>query len=320
MKRNCLFLISCLLSLFFANLCFAQDQKYALVIGITGYPHFPQSERLKFADNDAKLFYDFIMTKEGGNFPPVNIRCLYNHNATRENIIKEIRWLRQRVEFEDLVYVFFAGHGCVDDNTGLAYFMPYDANPNYPDDKGFRTDRFVEKLRVQVNSKYLIFFSDACHSGSVYGGGIAREGGISNIIRALKEAWKKAFKGQNAICMAFLSASSNQRSYEDPNLGGGHGLFSWYLVEGMRGVADRASIGNKDGVITAGELYRYVLEKVEYHAKYKLNGKYQSPAKSPEFTPSFPFVIPTFNSKGFPENKVTSKLIARKFERKNSIS
>jgi hypothetical protein len=31
-------------------------------------------------------------------------------------------------------------------------------------------------------------------------------------------------------------------------------------------------------------------------------------------------VIPTFNSKGFPENKVTSKLIARKFERKNSIS
>jgi len=287
MKRNCFFLTFSLALLVLANLSFAQDQRYALVIGITGYPHFPQSKRLKFADDDAKLFYDFIMTKEGGSFPSVNIRRLYNHEAKRENIIKEINWLRKRVEFEDLVYIFFAGHGWVDNNTGLAYFMPYDADPNYPEDKGFRTDRFVEMLRIQINSKYLILFTDACHSGSVYSSGSAR-GGINNITWAFNKAWKEAFKGVDAICMAFLASSSNQRSYEDPNLGGGHGLFSWYLVEGMQGASDGAVTGKKDGVVRAGELYRYVLDKVEYHARYKLN-KEQSPGKSPEFTSYFPF-------------------------------
>ena len=85
--------------------CFGQNQRYALLIGITGYPHFPDSERLKYADEDAKLFYDFIQTEEGGDFPANNIRLLQNRNATREHIFDEITWLSRRVEREDIVYV-----------------------------------------------------------------------------------------------------------------------------------------------------------------------------------------------------------------------
>ena len=56
--------------------CAAQGEKYALVIGITGYPRFPASRQLRFADQDAQLFYDFITTPEGGSFPAGNIRLL----------------------------------------------------------------------------------------------------------------------------------------------------------------------------------------------------------------------------------------------------
>ncbi len=267
--------------------CYGQDQKYALVIGITGYPHFKDSQKLRYADDDAKLFYDFIQTEEGGKFPAHNIRLLLDSNATREHIFDEITWLHNRVEFEDIVYIFFSGHGVLNE-LALAYFMPYMADPERPEILGFRADRFVEELRLKINSKYMVLFIDACHSGSVFSRGIAK-GRVGNITRAFNKAWEDAFNGQDAISMAFLSASSNQSSYEDTVLG--QGVFTYYLVEGMKGAADRTGIGNKDDVVTAGELYRYILDKVEYHAKYNLHGKEQSPTKSPQFTPSFPFGI-----------------------------
>jgi tetratricopeptide (TPR) repeat protein len=267
--------------------CFGLGERYALVIGITGYPHFPECERLRFADDDARLFTSFIISEEGGRFPLGNVRVLENHTATREAIKDEITWLSRRVERDDIVYIFFSGHGVVDD-LGLAYFMPYDGDPHKADYRGFRADHFVEELRLKINSKYMVLFVDACHSGSVLSEGLAKEG-PANITRSLKQAWEDAYKGQDAMSMAFLSAGCNQRSYEDPALG--HGLFTYYLVKGMKGSADETGIADGDGLVTAGELYRYLLDRVEYHARHQLAGREQSPTKSPEFTPSFPFAV-----------------------------
>jgi tetratricopeptide (TPR) repeat protein len=261
--------------------------RYALVIGITGYPHFPEGARLRFADDDARLFASFIMTEQGGRFPSQNVRSLENYEATREAIKDGITWLSRRVERDDIVYIFFSGHGVLDD-LGFAYFMPYDANPEKADYRGFRADHFVEELRLKLDSKYMILFVDACHSGSVLSEGLAKAA-RANVTPVIKEAWEAAYKGHDAISMAFLSAGCNQQSYEDSTLG--HGLFTYYLVEGMEGAADQTGIGDNDGLVTAGELYRYLLDGVEHHARYKLGGREQSPAKSPEFTPSFPFGV-----------------------------
>ena len=267
--------------------CFGLGERYALVVGITGYPHFPECDTLRFADDDARLFASFITSDDGGRFRSDNVRFLVNHAATRDGIKDEIRWLGRRVERDDIVYIFFSGHGVVDD-LGWAYFMPYDGDPRKADYRGFRADHFVEELRLKISSRYLVLFVDACHSGSVLSEGLAKEGS-ANITRSVKQAWENAYKGQDAISMAFLSAGCNQRSYEDPALG--HGLFTYYLVKGMKGSADETATADGDGVVTAGELYRYLLDRVEYHARHQLGGREQSPTKSPEFTPSFPFAV-----------------------------
>ncbi len=46
----------------------------------------------------------------------------------------------------------------------------------------------------------------------------------------------------------------SQLSYESDQFGGGHGVFTFYLLKGLHGEAD----ANKDGTVTAGELYSYV--------------------------------------------------------------
>ena len=259
-----------------------EPQRYALVLGVTGYPSFAEDMRLKYADEDAKLFYNFITNQEAGRFSPENVKFLVNENATRTSINKAIAWLGKRVLPDDIVYIFFSGHGVVDDQ-GLGYFMPYDADPALPDDRGFRADQFVKMIHHKLSSTRILVFVDACHSGSVHNGGFAKEG-LSNVMRTFKTAMKQALEGEESLSMAFLSASSNQKSYEDKVLK--HGVFSWYLVTGLKGNADR----NRDQTVTAGELHQYLVNEVERHAK-KVLGKIQTPDRSPQFNPSFPMSV-----------------------------
>src|SRR5262249_45298780 len=109
-------------------------EKYALIIGIKGYPGFPEEERLKYADAHALLFKNFIQTPEGGSFQEKNIRLLLNENAKRADIYQNgLSWLKDRVHRDDLVYVFFAGHGIEDLDDHSVYFMPYDGRKDTPE-------------------------------------------------------------------------------------------------------------------------------------------------------------------------------------------
>jgi hypothetical protein len=263
------------------NVLAQSPQKFALVIGIKGYPNFPPDEKLEYADNDAGRFAEFIKTSEGGNFPRTNVHVLINEGAKRGDILREINWLRRVVDNDDLVYIFFAGHGIVDD-LDHAYLMPYDADKAAPNDRGIRVDQFLRDLKVRVSAKHMVLFIDACHAGSILmPDGTARGG--DNVIPTLTNEWEREFRGRQGVTMGFFSAQGNQRSWEDKNLR--HGLFTYYLVEGMKGGADE----DRNGVVEARELYRYLIDQVESHSRKRFT--LQSPLKSPIFDPSFPMAI-----------------------------
>ena len=55
--------------------------------------------------------------------------------------------------------------------------------------------------------------------------------------------------------MFSLTASRDrERSFESADWGGGHGIFTYYVVKGLEGEADE----NGDGIVTADELADYV--------------------------------------------------------------
>lgn len=267
----------------FQNTGSASREKFALVIGIKGYPKFPAHEKLRHADRDAESFVQFIKTPEGGAFPENNIRLLRNEEATKENISRAVEWLSRRVKSDDLVYIFFSGHGIVD-RLGYAYFMPHDSDPAYPDVLGIRADVLLQNLKARINSKHTIYFIDACHSGAaLVESGVAKDIGATTS-SVISEIWEKELAQRDSISMAFLSAGGNQRSWEDDELQ--QGVFTYYLLEGMKGAADKDS----NNVITAGEVYRYVLDRVEERTRLK---KYplQTPIISPLFDHSFPLGV-----------------------------
>jgi hypothetical protein len=257
--------------------------KYALVIGIRGYPDFDEADRLKFADRDADAFAAFIESPNGGAFPPGNVRLLRNGGAKRDDIIKAIQWLGTTVTTSDLVYVFFSGHGVLD-RLDRAYLMPYNGDARAPENLGIRIDFFLQELQANINPAYLIFFIDACHAGAAYTQGAAKGGLDGNIVPGFNKAFYDMYQSQQGIRMGLLASSSNQKSNEAPEFG--HGLFTHFLLEGLKGAAS----ADARGVITAGELSRYVSAQVDAYARaHGLNQ--QTPIPSPAFQSTFPLTV-----------------------------
>ncbi|MEO6253077.1 MAG: tetratricopeptide repeat protein [Ferruginibacter sp.] len=222
---------------------------YAIIIGISQYEVVPA---LQYADKDAQAFEDFLMSEGGGKVPKAHIETFLNERAIKNNVADAIAIVNSKAQPGDRVYFFFAGHGDMEDikqvENGLLllYKSP---NGNY---FGMKDD----VLEIYDLKKYLsplalrgvemIFIVDACHSGNL-GGGIE---GVQQTAAALAASWGKEYK--------ILSCQPNQLSLESKEYGGGRGLFSLQLEEGMKGLADK----NNDGKVSFSELQRYITDQV----------------------------------------------------------
>jgi sulfatase modifying factor 1 len=257
----------------------------ALVIGIKGYPHI--SDRLKYADEDAKSFASLIQTPEAGGFRRENVCLLVNDNATEEHIRDGITWLKRPGRARK-IYVFFSGHALVDDQ-GSAYFMPWDGNEKNIYQHGWRLDRLVDDLATLTSRDQLIIFVDACHAAAGVGGGLAK--GTQDVSSAVSAALNDKFeeyKSKNKDAsefMAFFSAHSGEQSIEDDELK--HGTFTHFLLLGMQCEADKPPYGNRDGIVTAEELNLYVSHQVAMWVRQKYD-KGQNPTTTSVFNPGFP--------------------------------
>lgn len=278
--RTSLYVLGIVL-VFLASFAQGQERNYAVIVGIAGYPHFAEADKLKYADADAKRFYDFILSPQGGGFPASNVHLVTNADATHDHIAKEIAWLGDHSPI-DRAYIFFAGHG-ITDNRGLAYFIPWEGDPAFPSATGFRTDRFLEDVKDAVTAETLVVFIDACHAASAFSTG--RRGPV-NITANILLNWEAEFRApqEQEVRMAFLAAASNESALEDEELK--QGLFTYYLLKGLGGEAD----SNRDGRVTALELRNYLDDKVAQRAMQKFKA-HQDPTMSPGFFPDLTLSI-----------------------------
>lgn len=66
---------------------------------------------LRYAGKDARSFYDWLVSPEGGKYSISRVRLLIDGDATENGIRNSLfEWLGQALE-QDVVTIFFAGHG-----------------------------------------------------------------------------------------------------------------------------------------------------------------------------------------------------------------
>jgi len=179
------------------------------------------------------------------------------------------------------VFIFFAGHGAPEEDRekverdGVAkYLVPVDADPDDLYATAFPMDE-LQTIFARIDAERVIVFLDACYSGAAGGRTFAAK--QMSVDEFFLERLARA-KGR-----AILAASRpTEVALEASELG--HGLFSYYLVEGLRGAAD----ANKNGVITLQELFDYVQQQVTQQAK-RLGGD-QHPLLKGELEPTSPLL------------------------------
>lgn len=230
--------------------------RWAIIVGISKYEH--ESLNLKYADRDAETLYELLLTPSGGGFEKNHVVKLTNEEATTANITRALRSFLKKPAKEDIVLIYFACHGAPDiDRPSIVYLLTHDTDPADISGTALPMREIDLSLRENLLAERLIILADTCHSAAI-GGGIGRRD-ASNNSAVVNRYLQQVSAAQEGIAL-LTSAEANEVSFEDTKWGGGHGVFTYYLLEGMRGAADYQP---RNGIVTVGELFDYVRENVQ---------------------------------------------------------
>ncbi len=231
------------------------SEKYAVVVGISKYAHRSRElEDLQYAARDALAFREFLVSPGGGGYKEQNIRILTDEQATLVNIRTALFTFLTKPQEEDLVVIYFAGHGMADPNDPRQlYLLAHDSEFRNMGGTALLMSDFQDVFARILKPKQVVTFADACHSqgisGALFGGG----SGENNLINQYLA--RASGVGERAVITA---SDISELSFESSDWGQGHGVFTYHLLEGLRGAADF----DQDGTVVAGELFQYVQSEV----------------------------------------------------------
>ena len=237
-----------------------QLKVWAVIIGVATYNHMPV---LRYTDDDAYRIYAFLKSPQGGALDDEQIRILIDEEATKDNITKTMDYIFSKAGKNDLVMLYFSGHGL------KGSFLPYDYD-------GYNNRLLHEEINAILNksdAKYKLCIADACHSGSLLA---ARSNKAPNLLNSYYETLAKAKEGTALI----MSSKSDETSLESSGLR--QGVFSHFLIRGLKGEAD--SDDNK--VVNIKELFDFVDRNVRAYT-----GNRQSPLIQGDYDPTMTVAV-----------------------------
>jgi hypothetical protein len=228
---------------------------HVLAVGINTYKNPALS--LNYAEPDARGIVDFFRRVGKGLFKDMDIREMYNDQATKQSIIAGLGRL-QNTNPQDAVLIYLAGHGeSINDKW---YFVPYELTfPEREEDvvaKALSSDELKDFI-TRIKAQKILILIDACKSGAVL---VAFRGFEDR--KALSQLSRST--GVHVVA----ASAKDQFAAEVKELG--HGVFTYTLLQGLNGKA----VG-KGEAVTVRKLMAYIEEQLpEITKKYKQEAQY----------------------------------------------
>ncbi|WP_223265296.1 caspase family protein [Nostoc sp. 'Peltigera membranacea cyanobiont' 210A] len=219
--------------------------KVALLIGVSEYE--PGLNPLPGAVKDVEAMQQVLLHPEMGGFTETDIMVL--KNPQRQDMEEAIENLFAHRQKDDLLVLFFSGHGIKDDTGRL--FLATRTTRKTPRGDLIRSSAVaasvVHESMSRSRSKRQVVILDSCFSGAFAEGLSAKDDGTVNI--------REQLGGEGRAVLT--SSSSTQYSFEQQ--GSDLSIYTRYLIEGITtGAADL----DEDGVVSIDELHDYASRKV----------------------------------------------------------
>ena len=209
---------------------------HLFAVGVSDYPA-SDLQNLNYAAKDAQDFVQTISESDIEMYKEVKPHLIVNKDAKAAILRTRLTELSQRVSQDDVVMLYFSGHGI--NQNDEKYFITYDASAEeYYNGLSFE---FIKRRMLDMVAKHcrVIVFMDACHSGAMFG-----------IKGSMKEI---TFATPGVI--GFYSSTANEKSAEMEKLQ--NGVFTNVLLSGLKGGAV-----NKEGQITIQQLSSFISNQV----------------------------------------------------------
>ena len=162
----------------------------------------------------------------------------------------------------DVIITYFAGHGV------NGYYIPFDCN-GYQNKVDYND---VKTKLAMSQAKQKLCIVDACHSGSL----LAMKAPVMESLNLFYSELSSTAGGT-----AFLM-SSKEEEFSLESMGLRQGVFSHFLIEGLKGYAD----ANANSIVTIDELYSFIYKKVKDYT-----GDAQTPVLAGSFDKTMPIAM-----------------------------
>lgn len=215
-------------------------RSFAIVIGINDYEKWPG---LEFAAADATAVKNTLQ-KTGFD----DITIIMDKDATQRRILSELfHKLPEKVNRNDRVLFYFAGHGQTEDLPGggkKGYIIPVDAETDSYASTAVSMEQ-IRSLSSRIAAKHIFYVMDCCYSGLGLNRSTGIWPGISDYLRKVS--------GMRVVQIITAGGQGEQVQERE-----GHGLFTSYFLKAVEGAADL----DKDNVVTGTELGAYLRPNV----------------------------------------------------------
>ena len=128
---------------------------HALVIGNDSYPDLPS---LQTARSDAKTVAGILENKYG-----FQVKLMLD--ATRSDILTALGRYRKKMSATDNLLVYYAGHGWLDEDADMGYWLPVDATRD--SQVNWISNNSVTASVRAIRAKHVMIVSDSCYSGKI---------------------------------------------------------------------------------------------------------------------------------------------------------
>ncbi len=221
------------------------SQRLALLIGNNEY-HDPSLAKLVSPPQDVSQLGELLRDPQIGGFDRVDALENQPFAAVRRSIASFFNNNKR----DDLLMLYFSGHGVLDDN-GQLYLAVQDTERELLSATSIEAP-FITSLMDRSISRRQVLVLDCCHSGA-FG---RSKGGLGASVGTAT-----TFEGKGYGRIILTASDATQYAWDGDDLVGDAqtSVFTRHLVEGLRtGAADT----DADGQITLDELYDYVYEMV----------------------------------------------------------